>query len=172
MIALALLAGCGSTRMSRPLPTYAGAPASLFDDSVEPAAIGLDFDRSYEPMKDPQFRERLHQADGVLRVKVSTVSSRSGSEDDPRFTFRIEPLEPLHGKFPPEAPFEVAISPRSSTIGVFKHLEHKLVGSTFIAFTKDFRPPGGELETHLHLAPDTPAAKKAVSDLVALDALK
>lgn len=169
---LLVVSGCASGRYARPLPAYAGAPATLFDDSVEPAAIGLDFDRSYEPMKDSQFRERLRQADGVLRVRISTVSSRTGTEDDPVFTFRVEPLETLHGRYAPEGPFEVPISPKSSTLGVFKHLEHKLVGSTFIAFTKDFRPPGGEPETHLHLAPDTPAAKKAVSDLVALDGLQ
>lgn len=164
--------GCATSRFSRPLPAYANPSASLFDDSVEPSAVGLDFDQSYDAMKDKDFRERLRQADGVVRVRIATVGSRTGTEDDPSFTFHVEPLEKLHGQYPPEEPFDVAISPRSSTLGVFKHLEHKLVGATFIAFTKDYRPPGGAPETHVHLAPDTPAVKKAVEDLVALDSLK
>lgn len=171
--ALAMLAtGCSSSRFTRPLPAYAGPTANLFDDSVEPSAVGLDFDQSYDAMKDRPFRERLRQADGVLRVRIATVSSKTGSEDDPSFTFHVQPLEKLHGQYPPDEPFDVAISPRSSTLGVFKHLEHKLVGATFIAFTKDYRPPGGEPETHVHLAPDTAAVRKAVSDLVALDSLQ
>lgn len=169
---LLILTACSSSRFTRPLPVYAGKPAELFDDSVEPSAIGLDFDQSFDAMKDPEFRQRLHDADGVLRVRISTVSSRTGSEDDPAFTFRLVPLEKLHGQYAPEEPFDVMISPKSSTLGVFKHLEHKLVGATFVAFTKDYRPPGGDPETHVHLAPDTPAVKKAVSDLIALDSLK
>lgn len=164
--------GCSSSRFTRPLPAYAGASAGLFDDSVEPSAVGLDFDQSYDAMKDKAFRERLHQADGVLRVRIATLGSRTGTEDEPSFTFHVQPLEKLHGQYPPEEAFDVSISPRSSTLGVFKHLEHKLVGATFIAFTKDYRPPGGAPETHVHLAPDTPAVKKAVEDLIALDSLK
>ena len=177
LVSVALLvglvgSGCSSSRFTRPLPAYAGPTASLFDDSVEPSAVGLDFDQSYDAMKDKAFRDRLRQADGILRVRIATVGSRTGSEDDPSFTFHVEPLEKLYGQYPPEEPFDVAISPRSSTLGVFKHLEHKLVGATFIAFTKDYRPPGGTPETHVHLAPDTPAVKKAVEDLLALDSLQ
>ncbi len=166
------VAACSSSRSTRPLPAYAGAPAELFDDSVEPSAIGLDFDQSFDPMKEPAFRQRLREADGALRVRIATVSSRTGTEDNPSFTFRLVPLEKLYGKYAPEVPFDVMISPKSSTLGVFKHLEHKLVGGTFVAFTKDYRLPSGESETHVHLAPDTPAVKKAVSDLVALDSLE
>lgn len=164
--------GCATSRFTRPLPAYVGASAALFDDSVEPSAVGLDFDQSYDAMKDSAFRERLHQADGVLRVRISTLGSRTGTEDNPSFSFHVQPLEKLHGEYAPDEPFDVAISPKSSTLGVFKHLEHKLVGATFIAFTKDYRPPGGAPETHVHLAPDTPAVKKAVADLIALDSLK
>lgn len=166
------MCACSASRYTRPLPAYAGATAELFDDSVEPSAIGLDFDQSFDAFKDPAFRRRLREADGVVRVRIATVSSRTGTEDDPSFTFRVVPLEKLHGQYAPEEPFDVMISPKSSTLGVFKHLEHKLVGATFVAFTKDYRPPGGEPESHVHLAPDTPAVKKAVSDLVALDSLK
>ncbi len=172
LLATSFLLACSGGRFARPLPDYAGATAELFDDSVEPSAIGLDFDQSFDARKDPAFRRRLREADGVLRVRIATVSSRTGSEDEPSFTFRVEPLEKLHGQHAPEGPFDVMISPKSSTLGVFKHLEHKLVGATFVAFTKDYRPPGGAAETHVHLAPDSPAVKKAVSDLVALDSLK
>lgn len=172
LVLVCLASACSASRFTRPLPAYAGPTSELFDDSVEPSAIGLDFDQSFDPMHDAPFRRRLHEADGVIRVRIATVSSRTGTEDDPSFTFRVEPLEKLHGQFAPEEPFDVMISPKSSTLGVFKHLEHKLVGSTFVAFTKDYRPPGGEPETHVHLAPDTPAVKKAVSDLIALDSLK
>ena len=66
LFSLSVAPACSSSRFTRPLPAYAGASATLFDDSVEPSAIGLDFDQSFDPMKDSAFRQRLHEADGVV----------------------------------------------------------------------------------------------------------
>src|SRR5262245_17655251 len=46
----AAAAGCGGAEASsRAVSPYQGHPADLFDDTIEPAAVGLDFDKGYAP---------------------------------------------------------------------------------------------------------------------------
>ena len=83
--------GCGPmtgpVSKTRPLPAYAGRAADLFDDSIDPAGVGMDFDKGYTPKADPMLRERAQVGDAVLRVKISTVT---GKKDGPESTYQLE----------------------------------------------------------------------------------
>src|SRR5687768_13711295 len=68
--------GCAKPSEARPVSTYAGRPADLFNDTIEPAGVGLDFDRSYSPRSDRMLRERAQLGDAILRVRVSTVTAK------------------------------------------------------------------------------------------------
>src|SRR4051812_33735579 len=82
--------GCGSGRdpnaPTRPLPAYAGASADLFDDTIDPAAVGLDFDKNYQARSDVVLRERTQVSDAVLRVRVQTVTSK---KDGPGAVYQL-----------------------------------------------------------------------------------
>ena len=169
-VALATV-GCGppagAAAPTRPLPAYAGRAADLFDDSIDPAAVGLDFDKGYTPKADPMLRERAQVSDAVLRVKIATVT---GKKDGPEATYQLglHTVEKMTGQNAPPADFTVGVGKTSESIGILKNFEGRLVGYPFIAFVREFIRPDGDHEVHFHLSPDTKEVKAAVGDAVIL----
>jgi hypothetical protein len=152
---------------SRPLPAYAGRAATLFDDSIDPAAVGMDFDKGYTAKADPLLRERAQVSDAVVRVKVQTVT---GKKDGPESTYQLglHIVEKMTGENPPPPDFTVAVNKASESHGILKSFEGRLVGYPFVAFVREFVRPDGDHEVHFHLAPDTKEVKTAVGDAVVL----
>src|SRR5690242_15882503 len=87
---ISTMPGCGpatpASSPTRPLPGYSGRAADLFDDAIDPAGVGMDFDKGYTPKGDPLLRERAQVSDAVLRVKVQTVT---GKTDGPERSFQL-----------------------------------------------------------------------------------
>src|SRR4051812_45723649 len=73
--------GQGANDPSRKVASYQGRQADLFDDSIDPAAVGLDFDKGYAPRLDKALRERAQVGDAVLRVRVATVTVKTDGPD-------------------------------------------------------------------------------------------
>ncbi len=162
----ALFLGCGSpdpNTPARPLPTHSGRAAELFDDSIEPAAVGLDYDRGYEPKSDAVLRERAQVSDGVVRVKVQTVTEK---KDGPAVTFQLglHTVESLGGRHPPPADFMVTVRRSSESHGIMRNFDARLVNRAFVAFVREFVLPDGDREYHFHLAPDSKDVRFAVVD--------
>ncbi len=163
--------GCGpagaAVAKSRPLPSYAGRASVLFDDSIDPAAVGMDFDKGYTPKADPMLRERAQVSDAVLRVKISTVT---GKKDGPESTYQLElhTVEKMTGANAPPPDFTVTVNKASEAHGIVKNFEGRLVGYPFVAFVREFVRPDGDHEVHFHLSPDTKEVKSAVGDAVIL----
>src|SRR5262245_44162475 len=123
------LAGCagGSGGSARSLPPYTGHAVQLFDDTIEPAAVGLDLDRSFQPRSDATLRERAQVSDAVLRVRIDTVTVREeGSKKS--YELRLKSLEQVTGAHPPEPIFPVKIGEESQSIGIMNHFGAQLVG--------------------------------------------
>ncbi|MBX3188358.1 MAG: cobalamin ABC transporter substrate-binding protein [Labilithrix sp.] len=163
--------GCDPARdpnaPSRPLPSYAGRASELFDDTIEPAGVGLDFDKGYTPRADPVLRERAQVSDAILRVKVSTVTTkRDGPEA--HYQLGLQTVEKLAGSHPPTEQFSVTINKTSESHGIMKNFESRLVGYPFVAFVREFVRPDGDREIHFHLAPDSKEVKSAVGDAILL----
>jgi hypothetical protein len=165
------ICGCGPMTgpgaKSRPLPAYAGRAADLFDDSIDPAAVGMDFDKGYTPKADAMLRERAQTSDAVLRVKIATVT---GKKDGPEANYQLglHIVEKMAGANPPPQDFTVAVSKSSESHGILKNFEGRLVGYPFVAFVREFVRPDGDHEVHFHLSPDTKDVKAAVNDAVVL----
>jgi hypothetical protein len=172
LVALGGLTACGGggTESARPTVPYSGRPADLFDDAIEPAAVGLDFDKGYAPKVDKTLRERAQTGDGVIRVRVATVTAK---KDGPEATYQLglHPVERLAGHGGPKGDFTVQIDKASASHGIMKNFESRLVGMAFVAFVREFGMPSGDHELHFHLAPDTKEVKAAVSDALALGEL-
>jgi hypothetical protein len=164
-------AGCGPATgpgaKSRPLPAYAGRAADLFDDSIDPAGVGMDFDKGYTPKADPLLRERAQVSDAVLRVKVATVTGKNDGPDA-SYQLGLHTVEKVTGANPPPGDFTVAINKSSEAHGIMKYFEGRLVGYPFIAFVREFVRPDGDHEVHFHLSPDTTDMKSAVGNAVIL----
>jgi len=175
LAASSALLACGGSKdandPSRPLAAYTGRQADLFDDTIEPAAVGLDFDKGYSPRLDKVLRERAQVGDAVLRVRVSTVTAK---KDGPDATYQLglHTVEKLAGNNPPPPDFTVQIDKASESHGIMKNFESRLVGYAFIAFVREFAHPSGDREVHFHLAPDTKEVKAAVGDAMVMSELK
>lgn len=175
IVALACVVGCGSSRDAnapgRALPTWAGHQVEVFDDTIEPAAVGLDLDKGYSPRGDPMLRERAQLADGVLRVKITTVTAKTDGPDSV-YQLGLNTIEKMAGKNPPPAQFTLHVGKTSESHGIMRSFESRLVGKDFVAFVREFARPDGERELHFHLAPDSKDVRAAVGDAVLLGELK
>ena len=161
----------GGRDADRPVVPYSGAPAKLFDDAIDPAAVGLDYDKGYSPRADKSLRERSQTGDAVIRVRVATVTAKTDGPDK-IYQLGLHSVEKLTGKNPPPADFTVQITKTSESLGIMKNFESRLVGYAFVAFVREFAGAGGEPEIHFHLAPDTKDVKTAVGDAMLLGELK
>jgi hypothetical protein len=148
---------------NRPLPSYVGHAVELFDDAIEPGAVGLDAEVHTDPRGDATVRERAQLSDAVLRVRTTTLTAKQdGAETFYQLSLRT--LENLGGPFPPGDAFSVTLGPKSRSIGIVKNLEDAIVGKSFIAFVSAFVLPDGDRELHFHLSPDTKPEAAAVRE--------
>jgi hypothetical protein len=156
--------GCGAAAGSnRPLPSYAGHATELFDDGIEPAAVGLDLEQATSPRTDALLRERAQVSDAAMRVRIADLTEKQDGADS-IFLLGVHPLETLAGPFPPEGDFTVTVHPRTPSVGIIKSLNNAVVGKTFVAFVRAFVLSDGDRELHFHFAPDTKPEVAAVRE--------
>jgi len=142
----------------------------LFDDTIEPGAVGISLEAKSDPRADRTLRERTQVGDAVVRVRATTVTAKQ-EDTGTRYFLGLHTLDRVAGQFPPAETFEVTIGPLSSSGGILKHMEEAIVGKTFIAFTRAFVRPDGDQELHFHLAPDSADELAAVKEAAALRGL-
>jgi hypothetical protein len=136
---------------------------ALFDDAIEPRAVGYELDRALPPLNDKLLRERAQVGDAVVRARVTTVTSKD--EDKGRsWQIGLHSLEKLGGPGPLPTDFTVHMDQRSPSAGIMRAFEGRLISMTFIAFVREFARPEApeESDLHFHLTPDGKADIAAV----------
>lgn len=162
-------------------PTEAASPAALglspwtdrarvvFDDNIEPAAVGYTMD--VPPARGDKFlRERALSADLVSRLRVQTVTVETIG-DDSTYHLGVQVATPTLAPNPKiqEKTLEFVIKATTPAYGIAKALDQRMQGLTFIGFVSRFASADGtEIELHWHLAPDTADVAEAVKEAVAL----
>jgi len=178
-LALTASAGCGggtpdANNPDRPLPPYEGHAAELFDDAIEPTAMGYPSDTSAgQPLGDTRLRERTQIGDAVVRAKVTTVTSKA--EDRGRsWQMGLRTTERLAGSGALPKDFLLTVDPTDPAAGILRGFEARLIGQSFVAFVREFRRAGapGESDLHFHLAADSPEEVKAVKAALAADQVR
>jgi len=152
------------------LPRWEGHAREVFDDIIDPAAVGLSMEGP-SPRSDPFLRERAQTADVVARVRVHTVTVDAVG-DQRTYHLGIQVTDPplTHLEIP-ERSFELLIKPSSGAFGIVKAFDARLRGATFIGFVHHFASEGGEPEVHWHLSADTAEVATAVKEAVVLKEL-
>jgi hypothetical protein len=164
---------CGGRSASSPgpqnFPVYAGNATQLFDDRIDPTAVGLA-DVAENPRTDPVLRARTQSAEVVGRTRVSTVSVDSAGVK-PVYRLRLTFLEPpvVTRGFSGDQ-IEIAVGDDSPAFGIVKWLDTKLIGHSFVGFFHRFAG-NDEPEVRFHLSPDDPQVLGAVRDASALSEL-
>jgi hypothetical protein len=171
------LASCGggtpdARSPDRPLPPYIGHATELFDDSIEPTAVGFPMDPSGSPQGDTRVRERTQTGDAVVRARVKTVTSKVEDRGNSwQIGFHI--VERLGGTGPLEADFTLPVMPSDPASGIVHAFEARLIGKTFIVFVREFShagaPQGDPGDLRFHVAPDSPEEAQAVKAGVLLE---
>jgi hypothetical protein len=172
-------AGCGggtpdARNPDRPLPPYIGHATELFDDGLEPTAVGFPTDPSANPQGDTRVRERTQTGDAVVRARVRTVTSKV---EDRGLSWQIgfHIVERLGGTGPLESDFTLAIQSSDPASGIVHAFEARLIGKTFIVFVREFShagaPQGDPGDLRFHVAADSPDENKAVKAAVLLEAV-
>jgi hypothetical protein len=150
-------------------PIYAGNATQLFDDRIDPTAVGLA-DVTENPRTDAVLRARTQGAEVAGRTRVSTVSVDSVGGSPVyrlRFTF-VEP--PLVSRGFSGDQIEIAVRDDSPAFGIVKWLDTKLIGHSFVGFFHRFAG-NYEPQVRFHLSPDNPQVLGAVRDASALSEL-
>ena len=89
---------------TRPLAAYAGRSLQLFDDAIDPNAVGISLEVGADPRTDRTLRERTQIGDAAVRVRVTTITSKE-DEGTTRYVVGVRTLEKLAGQFPPPESF-------------------------------------------------------------------
>jgi hypothetical protein len=172
-----VLAACGGNTPEpqspdHPLPAYVGHATELFDDSIEPMAVGLPMDPSATPQGDPRVRERTQVGDAVVRARIRTVTSKA-EDRGTSWQVGLHVVERLAGTGPLDADFTLAVSPTDSAAGIVRAYEARLIGKTFIVYLRQFAhpgaPPGDPGDLRFHVAGDDADQLSAVKAAVLLD---
>jgi hypothetical protein len=156
---------------SRVLPEYAGRDVELFDDGIEPGAVGYAVGDSTST-GDRLLPERTGASDGVLRARVVTVTSKQ-EEHGRSLLMGLHPVETLAGRNGPMADFTLVISPRAPSAGILHAMEDRLVGLGFVVFVRDFARAGeAEGQLHFHIGRDDEAEANRVREANALNTFR
>lgn len=169
------LASHGQSNESRvpaaTLEPYGGRAAELFDDAIEPAALGFALGVAADSDLGMVLRERTQTADAVVRARVITVTSNRG-DDDRGWQIGLETVEGLAGARPPKA-FSWLVRSHDPSAGVVRASEGRMVGTTLVAFLRDFAGTvgtdgPGPPQIHFHAAADSKSERDAVRAAAAL----
>lgn len=171
------ISGCGAAQDPPVVPVdqaglhaWDGHERDVFDDNIDPAAVGLTFEGP-SPRSDRFLRERAQTADVVARVRVNTVTVDSIGEET-SYQLGIQVGYPaLTPSKVQDRTFELHIRPTSPAFSIGKAFDARLRGLTFIAFIRRYFSDSSEPEFHWHLSPDTAEVAAAVKEAAALGEL-
>lgn len=170
-VVLGTISSCTSARSPEaPLPRYEGRDTELFNDSIEPAAVGLDLDQSYAPGRAPLFLERTQTADAVARVRLDSLTTKPDGPGE-LYELRLRTSEALIAKRA-NGEYTVSVRRGNDAQGILRSLGTQLVGRAFIGFFRTFQRADGEKEVHCHLTADTKEVRAAVEQAVAVGGIR
>ncbi|MEZ4441741.1 MAG: cobalamin ABC transporter substrate-binding protein [Polyangiaceae bacterium] len=169
LLALSVLVACGSEPATPPtaLPPYEGQQQVLFDDNIDPAAVGLAME-GVMPAQDPMLRSRAIDADVTARMRVQTVT-RDSVGAKTIYTINLQVGQPtLMPAELDQQTFELRVDQECRAFGLIQSMENQLRAKTFIGFVRRFAGEGAP-EIHWHLTADTPEVAQVIAEIAVLE---
>jgi hypothetical protein len=157
------LCGCAGSRVLAPAaaPAYGPRDRQLFDDGIDPIALGAPTLRGTVFDDEGLLRERARLAECTVRVRLVTATSQ-GMAGGSGFRLDFQVLEALAG--PCAAAGELPLDSSSSAAPA--------VGTTMVAFVRSFAAGDGRTNLHFHLMAGGTAELRAVREAVLLASVR
>lgn len=154
--------------MSVGAPPWDEHARSVFDDNIDPAAVGYTMDAP-SARGDRFLRERSQTGELVARLRVQTVTVDTVGDDSTyHLGVQVGPTLAPRPKIE-DRTLELIIKQASPAFGIAKALDQRMQGVTFVGFVRRFASAdGSEIELHWHMSPDTAEVAEAVKEAVAL----
>ncbi len=143
------------------LPAFSATEAALFDDTITGNAFGDDVDET-GPDQQLKLSERSVRADGIVPVKISTVTSDTRGDDQVYQLVLVPNGAPLHGPEQAE-PIPVTVSSDSPSFPFVHGADAELVGKQFIFLYRRYNVDGSAT-THWRLEADSNEVRKAIAE--------
>jgi hypothetical protein len=162
--------GCGPARSANDiqidkLPAYTGASVKLYNDSIEPSALGLSLDKvSFK--NDAVFRERVQQADVVSEVTITTVTIGKTEEKSVYF-LQFEPQQGYTKQGLAADMIDLRVADGEGAYPLLNMIQTRARGRKFIGMWKRFRE-GNVATLHWYFAPDNEDTVAAVKEALTL----
>ncbi len=176
--AIALVAGLAGCDPDGPAPgpraptgqlmPWAGPWQALFDDGIDPAAVGTSLE-ARDPASDPLLKDRTRTAELVARMRVKS-SFRNAYGDRVQFQLQLQIGYQLLRPRITDPEIELTISAGTGAFGLLNENPGALKDRVFIGFVRRFVGPNGT-ELHWHLTADTVEVARAVEAASALQDL-
>jgi hypothetical protein len=181
-------AACGAAASTpqtpQSYPPYDSHSAELFDNEIEPEAVGFPTEHASNPGSDNRLRERSQTGDAVVRARVMTVDE----DTTQNWQLVLHTIENLHaasgnngGASAPSADFTLHVQPTDPAAGIVGSMSTHLVGRTFVVFMRSFthtptaaEAKGGEAiagsqpDVHFHIGPDSKDEIEAIRNSILL----
>jgi hypothetical protein len=164
VLAICLFFGCGSSSPGREAPAFAGLPpytaidAQLFDHALTPEAFGI-----ISAATDDKLEMRARAAEGILPMRITTVSRDTDGEDTNSYELTAVPVAPALKGPPPEGPLVLSVDSWSPSYGMLQTLESRLAGTAVLVFYRRYRE-GASVALHWHAEADTERVRAAVEN--------
>jgi hypothetical protein len=144
---------------TRQLPPYGGRATELFDDAIEASAVGYDLGGMGPRKVARDLAELAQSADSIIRARVVTVTTDPGPSGE-SWQLGLHPVSAIGGSSPRDEDFTLVIRSSDPSAGLLRTVELRLVGTTFIAFTREFSGTSSEHAPtipvlHFHIVPDS-----------------
>lgn len=140
-----------SATASRSNAPWEGRLQELFNDSIDPSAVGLA--GTSVSHAGGAVAARAQEAHFVVRVRVGTVTTE-GRGDDLRYLITLRTVgDPVAGPRPPSDTVQVTVTRANPAFGIVQAKDLALAGTYFIAFLREFDENGATV-MHWHLARD------------------
>jgi hypothetical protein len=147
------------------LPPYKGRDTELFNDSIEPAALGMAMDRPHF-RGNQEFRERAQAAGFVGMAKITTVTVDK-VEDRSTYHLRLTRVGAPFAGSDTSTTVDIDVRPHSAAYGLIHQVQTRAQGKTVTAMWKRYRE-GEEAVVHYYLAPDDAETVAAAKEAIAL----
>ena len=150
------------------LPAFSATEAALFDDTIADSAFGEGMDDT-GPDQELKLSERSVRADGIVPVRISTVTSDL-RDDDQLYQLVLVPTgAPLHGPEQSE-PISVTVSSASPSFPLVRGADAELVGKQLIFMYRRYNVEGNAT-MHWRLEADSNENRKAIAEARILEEL-